>query len=99
MVQLSHRLACIHRLAEIRAGYGKSMSTGFGGVFGSLALVFVMAVSGILPFIGSIAGSAIATASLLMVIASRLVSAISSRSLLIDALLTSHLCTSLYLLA
>jgi len=74
-------------LKEIRAGYGKSMSTGFGGVFGSLALVFVMAVSGILPFIGSIAGSAIATASLLMVIASRLVSAISSRSLLIDALL------------
>jgi cellulose synthase/poly-beta-1,6-N-acetylglucosamine synthase-like glycosyltransferase len=72
---------------EIRAGYGKSMSTGFGGIFGSLALVFVMAVSGILPFIGSIAGSPIATASLLMVIASRLVSAISSRSLLIDALL------------
>jgi glycosyltransferase involved in cell wall biosynthesis len=72
---------------EIRAGYGKSMSTGFGGVFGSIALVLVMAVSGILPFIGSIAGSAIATASLLMVIASRLVSAISSRSLLIDALL------------
>jgi cellulose synthase/poly-beta-1,6-N-acetylglucosamine synthase-like glycosyltransferase len=72
---------------EIRAGYGKSMSTGFGGVSGSLALVLVMAVSGILPFIGSIAGSPVATASLLMVIASRLVSAISSRSLLIDALL------------
>jgi cellulose synthase/poly-beta-1,6-N-acetylglucosamine synthase-like glycosyltransferase len=72
---------------EIRAGYGKSMSTGFGGIFGSLALVFVMAVSGILPFIGSIAGSPIATASLLMVIASRIISAISSRSLLIDALL------------
>ena len=72
---------------EIRAGYGKSMSTGFGGIFGSLALALVMAISGILPFIGSIAGSLIATASLLMVIASRLVSAISSRSLLIDALL------------
>jgi cellulose synthase/poly-beta-1,6-N-acetylglucosamine synthase-like glycosyltransferase len=72
---------------EIRAGYGKSMSTGFGGIFGSLALVLVMAVSGILPFIGSIAGSPIATASLLMVIASRIISAISSRSLLIDALL------------
>ena len=72
---------------EIRAGYGKSMSTGFGGIFGSLALVFVMAVSGILPFIGSIAGSPIATASLLMVIVSRIISAISSRSLLIDALL------------
>ena len=72
---------------EIRSGYGKSMSTGFGGIFGSLALALVMAISGILPFIGSIAGSLIATASLLMVIASRLVSAISSRSLLIDALL------------
>ena len=72
---------------EIRAGYGKSMSTGFGGIFGSLALALVMAISGILPFIGSIAGSLIATASLLMVIASRIVSAISSRSLLIDALL------------
>jgi cellulose synthase/poly-beta-1,6-N-acetylglucosamine synthase-like glycosyltransferase len=72
---------------EIRAGYGKSMSTGFGGIFGSLALVLVMAVSGILPFIGSIAGSPIATASLLMVIASRIISAMSSRSLLIDALL------------
>jgi cellulose synthase/poly-beta-1,6-N-acetylglucosamine synthase-like glycosyltransferase len=73
--------------SEICAGYGKSMSTGFGGIFGSLALVLVMAVSGILPFIGSIAGSPIATASLLMVIASRIISAISSRSLLIDALL------------
>jgi cellulose synthase/poly-beta-1,6-N-acetylglucosamine synthase-like glycosyltransferase len=73
--------------AEIRAGYGKSMSTGFGGIFGSLALALVMAVSGILPLIGSIAGSPIATASLLMVIASRIISAISSRSLLIDALL------------
>jgi cellulose synthase/poly-beta-1,6-N-acetylglucosamine synthase-like glycosyltransferase len=72
---------------EIRAGYGKSMSTGFGGLFGSLALALVMAISGILPFIGSIAGSPIATASLLMVIASRIISAISSRSLLIDALL------------
>lgn len=74
-------------LREIRAGYGKSMSTGFGGVFGSLALGLVMVVSGILPFIFSVAGSPIATASLLMVIASRIVSAISSRSLLIDALL------------
>jgi glycosyltransferase involved in cell wall biosynthesis len=72
---------------EIRAGYGKSMSTGFGGIFGSLALALVMAISGLLPFIGSIAGSPIATASLLMVIASRIVSAMSSRSLLIDALL------------
>jgi len=73
--------------SEIRAGYGKSMSTGFGGIFGSLALALVMAVSAVLPFIYSIAGSSIATAALLLVISSRVVSAISSRSLLIDGLL------------
>lgn len=73
--------------AEIRAGYGKSMSTGFGGIIGSLALALVMAISAVVPFIYSIAGSSIATAALLLVLASRVVSAISSRSLLIDALL------------
>jgi glycosyltransferase involved in cell wall biosynthesis len=74
-------------LAEIRAGYGKSMSTGFGGIIGSLALALVMAISAVVPFIYSIAGSSIATAALLLVLASRVVSAISSRSLLIDGLL------------
>jgi glycosyltransferase involved in cell wall biosynthesis len=73
--------------AEIRAGYGKSMSTGFGGIIGSLALALVMAISAVVPFIYSIAGSSIATAALLLVLTSRIVSAISSRSLLIDGLL------------
>jgi hypothetical protein len=73
--------------AEIRAGYGKSMSTGFGGIIGSLVLALVMAISALVPFIYSIAGSSIATASLLLVLTSRVVSAISSRSLLIDGLL------------
>jgi cellulose synthase/poly-beta-1,6-N-acetylglucosamine synthase-like glycosyltransferase len=72
---------------EIRAGYGKSMSTGFGGVFGSLALAAVMAISGLLPFIYSFFGSPMATAALLLVVTSRVVSAISSRSLIIDSLL------------
>ena len=72
---------------EIRAGYGKSMSTGFGGIFGSLALAAVMAISGLLPFIASFFGSPMATAALLLVVTSRVVSAISSRSLIIDSLL------------
>jgi cellulose synthase/poly-beta-1,6-N-acetylglucosamine synthase-like glycosyltransferase len=72
---------------EIRAGYGKSMSTGFGGIFGSLALAAVMAISGLLPFIYSFFGSPMATAALLLVVTSRVVSAISSRSLIIDSLL------------
>jgi glycosyltransferase involved in cell wall biosynthesis len=72
---------------EIRAGYGKSMSTGFGGGFGSLALAAVMAISGLLPFIYSFFGSPMATAALLLVVSSRVISAISSRSLIIDSLL------------
>jgi cellulose synthase/poly-beta-1,6-N-acetylglucosamine synthase-like glycosyltransferase len=73
--------------SEIRAGYGKSLSQGFGGIVGSLAIAAAMALSGLLPFIYAITGSTVATIALLLVIASRLVSAFSSRSLLIDALL------------
>jgi cellulose synthase/poly-beta-1,6-N-acetylglucosamine synthase-like glycosyltransferase len=72
---------------EIRAGYGKSLSQGFGGVIGSLAIALVMILSGLLPFVFAILDSTTATIALLLVIASRMVSAISSRSLLIDALL------------
>jgi len=73
--------------SEIRAGYGKSMSTGFGGIFGSLVVAAVMAISGFLPFIYSFFGSTMATAALLLVVTSRVVSSISSRSLIIDSLL------------
>lgn len=72
---------------EIRSGYGKSLSQGFGGVVGSLAIAFIMIVSGLLPFVFSFTGSTTATAALIFIIASRAVSALSSRSLLIDALL------------
>lgn len=72
---------------EIRAGYGKSLAKGFGGIAGSLALAAVIFISGFLPLIGAIEESSIAAASLLLVIASRIISALSSRSLMIDALL------------
>lgn len=72
---------------EIRAGYGKSLAQGFGGLYGSVAITLFMALSGFIPFIYSIAGSSLATLSLMLVMTSRLVSAISSRSLLIDSLL------------
>ncbi|MFM9151069.1 MAG: glycosyltransferase, partial [Candidatus Planktophila sp.] len=72
---------------EIRAGYGKSLAKGFGGLAGSLLLAIVTFISGFLPLIGSIAGSNIATASLMLVMVSRMISALSSRSLVIDALL------------
>jgi hypothetical protein len=46
-----------------------------------------MILSGLLPFVFAILDSTTAAIALLLVIASRMVSAISSRSLLIDALL------------
>ena len=72
---------------EIRSGYGKSLSQGFGGLAGSLAIALIMIVSGLIPFIFSITGSTTAAIALLLIISSRMVSALSSRSLLIDALL------------
>lgn len=73
--------------SEIRAGYGKSLATGFGGLYGSIAVAILVALSGIVPFLFSFGGSTVATISLLLVIASRFISAIAFRSLLIDALL------------
>lgn len=72
---------------EIRNGYGKSLSQGFGGVIGSLVIALLMIISGLIPFIFSFTGSTTAAIALLLVITSRMVSALSSRSLLIDALL------------
>lgn len=72
---------------EIRSGYGKSLSQGFGGVVGSFVIALLMIVSGLIPFIFSFAGSTTAAIALLLIIASRMVSALSFRSLLIDALL------------
>ena len=73
--------------SEIRAGYGKSLATGFGGLYGSIAVAILVALSGVVPFIFSFGSSTLATISLLLVIASRVISAIAFRSLLIDALL------------
>lgn len=73
--------------SEIRAGYGKSLATGFGGLYGSIAVAILVALSGIVPFLFSFGGSTVATISLLLVIASRFISAVAFRSLLIDALL------------
>ena len=72
---------------EIRSGYGKSLSQGFGGLVGSLAIALIMIISGLIPFIFAFTGSTTAAIALLLIIASRMVSALSSRSLLIDALL------------
>ena len=72
---------------EICSGYGKSLSQGFGGLGGSLAIALIMIISGLTPFIFAFTGSTTAAIALLLIIASRIVSALSSRSLLIDALL------------
>lgn len=72
---------------EIRAGYGKSLSQGFGGVLGSIAIALIMVISGIVPLAYAFTGSSLGSVALFLVIASRIISALSSRSLAIDALM------------
>ena len=74
-------------LAEIKAGYGKSLHQAFGGIGGAIVATLFMIVSGILPLVYSLTGNFLAIAALLAVIATRALSAISSSSRIRDAFL------------
>jgi cellulose synthase/poly-beta-1,6-N-acetylglucosamine synthase-like glycosyltransferase len=72
---------------EIRAGYGKSLHLAFGGILGSTIAALFIAATGILPFIYAASGDLIAIAACIAIIATRLVSAASSRGRLRDGAL------------
>jgi hypothetical protein len=74
-------------LAEIKAGYGKSLHRAFGGIGGAIVATLFMIVSGILPLVYSLTGNFLAITALLAVIATRALSAISSSSRIRDAFL------------
>ncbi len=66
--------------AELREGYGKSLRVAFGGAGGSMIAAFFLLAVGILPLAMGVLGY-------VLVISSRVVSAIATRARLIDALL------------
>jgi glycosyltransferase involved in cell wall biosynthesis len=70
---------------QVRAGYGKSLHTAFGSIFGSLIAALFIAFTGIMPVVYALTGNILAIASLIAIIGSRLVSAAASSTRIRDA--------------
>lgn len=73
--------------SELRTGYGKSLNRAFGSLPGSLVAAIFMVVTGVLPLLYALDGDLLAIAALVAIIATRLVSAVSSRSRIRDSFL------------
>jgi hypothetical protein len=74
-------------LDEIKAGYGKSLSTAFGSIVGALFAALFIAFTGILPFLYALSGNLLAIAAAIAIIGTRLVSAAASSTRLRDSFL------------
>jgi glycosyltransferase involved in cell wall biosynthesis len=74
-------------LTELRAGYGKSLNRAFGSLLGSIVAAFFMVATGLLPLLYALDGDLLAIAALIAIIATRLISAISSASRIRDSFL------------
>lgn len=72
---------------ELRAGYGKSLNRAFGSLPGSVVAAIFMVATGALPLLYVLDGDLLAIAALIAIIATRLISAISSGSRLRDSFL------------
>ena len=72
---------------ELRAGYGKSLNRAFGSLFGSIVAAIFMVATGVLPLLYALDGDLLAIAALTAIIATRIVSALSSGSLIRDSFL------------
>jgi cellulose synthase/poly-beta-1,6-N-acetylglucosamine synthase-like glycosyltransferase len=73
--------------AELRSGYGKSLNRAFGSLFGSIVAAIFMVATGVLPLLYALDGDLLAIAALTAIIATRIVSALSSRSRIRDSFL------------
>jgi hypothetical protein len=73
--------------AEIKSGYGKSLHTAFGSIYGAIFVSLFMAVTGILPLLYSLTGNLIAIAALLAITGTRFISAAASSTRLRDSIL------------
>jgi glycosyltransferase involved in cell wall biosynthesis len=72
---------------ELRAGYGKSLNRAFGSLPGSIVAAIFMVATGVLPLLYALDGDLLAIAALIAIIATRIVSAISSGSRIRDSFL------------
>jgi glycosyltransferase involved in cell wall biosynthesis len=73
--------------SELCAGYGKSLNRAFGSLPGSIVAAIFMVATGVLPLLYALDGDLLAIAALIAIIATRLISAISSGSRIRDSFL------------
>jgi len=73
--------------SELRNGYAKSLWKGFGGPFGSLLAISLLALTGIVPLVSAARGSPFGWFAFEAILLSRLISARITRSNLFDSLL------------
>ena len=72
---------------ELRNGYAKSLWKGFGGVFGSVIAIALLALTGIIPLVSAAMGSPYGWLAFEAVLISRVISAKITRANLFDSLL------------
>ena len=82
--------------SELRNGYAKSLWKGFGGVFGSIIAIALLALTGIIPLVSAAMGSPYGWLAFEAVLISRVISAKITRANLFDSLL--HPITSVLLI-
>ena len=73
--------------SDLRNGYAKSLWKGFGGVFGSILAIILLALTGILPIVAASMGSPLGWLAFEAVLLSRIISAKITRANLFDSLL------------
>jgi glycosyltransferase involved in cell wall biosynthesis len=73
--------------SELRNGYAKSLWKGFGGVFGSIIAIALLAITGIVPLIAAALGSPYGWLDFEAVLVSRILRARISRAILFDSVL------------
>jgi cellulose synthase/poly-beta-1,6-N-acetylglucosamine synthase-like glycosyltransferase len=72
--------------SEIKAGYGKSLRYAFGSTFGSLCAIFFIFLTGILPLVFILTSSVWGWLAFALIVSTRILSAIRSRTQIIDSL-------------
>jgi hypothetical protein len=71
----------------IKSGYGKSLNKAFGGVIGASFVVLFLFLSSILPFLLSLFGSFYGWLGYVLIVFSRMLSAIKTQGRIVDSFL------------
>jgi cellulose synthase/poly-beta-1,6-N-acetylglucosamine synthase-like glycosyltransferase len=71
--------------SSIKSGYGKSLNKAFGGPFGAFFVILFLFLSGIAPFLMSLAGNFYGWLGYVLIVFSRMLSAIKVKGKIVDS--------------